>query len=703
MKRFCSFIISLILILCLVPSASAEGLSDALPALEPFTEFSDLGRTRAVLFDLDTGEALYSRNGDSASKPGSLTVIMTALLLIENTPEGEWDDPIPAIKDVGTRWSRRGASMGLEEGETPTRRDLLYGLMLAGAADAAYVSGELIYGSEADFITAMNNRARELGLDGTHFDNGFGMGSNDHYTCANDMARLTFEAMKQPMFASAASAQSFTCSQGAHGAQLGNTNTALASSGCIGVKSGSDSDSEHCVIVASEAGRARLCAVVLSAPSGTAAYSYAERLISSGLARYITGTGLRPFSPADALVTFTTDSALSKEPGSPAVENVRSGETLHAAGASGSSICVYRRGDLYWADRAALELCCYADDVFIENGEALSSVREGGERTPYSIRITSRHEIKRVTLTLSLFDGSVVAKREISPCAHGVIELSDCDFTDELDRLTVSDGLYICTVEVEAEAHLWGFEPATIIKRNTSMLAVGTGGACVSYNANRGSDAPIGECFFGGFHIPLETPVRAGHVFSHWNTLPDGSGESFSPGDTVEAQNSLTLYAIWQPGADAWEKELRAGYESSLMLEGFVKNTAGITSFRLVLDGGGSPIELKANCLLNEAQPGEIFLAEPITLPEGSYELKLFGSSAGSGEELLLTEHFTVSGEQAATPTPEITEAPASTGEPEPEPDPFSLAGLPIWVWFLIGAVVVAVLIAIIVRILKSG
>ncbi|MBQ1520190.1 MAG: hypothetical protein IIZ56_01810, partial [Clostridia bacterium] len=130
MKRFCSFIISLILILCLVPAASAEGLSDALPALEPFTEFSDLGRTRAVLFDLDTGEALYSRNGDSASKPGSLTVIMTALLLIENTPEGEWDDPIPAIKDVGTRWSRRGASIGLEEGETPTRRDLLYGLML---------------------------------------------------------------------------------------------------------------------------------------------------------------------------------------------------------------------------------------------------------------------------------------------------------------------------------------------------------------------------------------------------------------------------------------------------------------------------------------------------------------------------------------------------------------------------------------------
>lgn len=539
-------------------------------------------------------------------------------------------------------------------------------------------------------------------MTGTHFDNGFGMGSNDHYTCANDMARLTFTAMQQPMFASAVRAQSFSCSQGAHGAGLTNTNSALASSGCIGVKSGSDSDASHCVIVASEEGRARLCAVILGAPSESAAYGYAERLLAAGLTRYIAGVGLRPFFPANALLCAESGVSLSKEPGGAAFENIPAGETLHAVGYSDGYVCVDRRGSLCWAEGSAFSLRCYEDDIFIENGAALSCVFDSEDRIPYSIAVSSRHEITRITLTLSLFDGSIAFKKEISPCAHGTTVLSGDDFTAELDSLTISNGLYICTVEAEAEASLPGFEPQTIVKRNTSMLAVGTGGACVSYNCNMGDNAPLGECFFGSFTVPGETPSRAGFVFSHWNTSPDNTGASYRPGDRVSSEGSLTLYAVWRPGTNLWETELRAEYDTSLMLEGFVKNTAGIASLRLAVEGG-QRIDMKAGVLSNEAAPGELFLNEPITLPEGEYLLELYGAAAEGGEVLLFSYSFTVSGGQAATEAPEVTSLPEETSEPSQEGDPFSLAGLPIWFWFLLGTAVVIVLIVIIVRILKNG
>ncbi|MBR0134560.1 MAG: D-alanyl-D-alanine carboxypeptidase, partial [Clostridia bacterium] len=183
MKRIIAIAASLIMLLSF-GTAFADGLSDPLPPVVPVSVFEDLGETRAVLVDIDSGAILFSRNSDKQAKPGSLTALMTALLLMENTAPADWNVFLPALKEVNSSWSGRGNQMGLEKGDTPSRADLLYGLLLEGAADAAYTTAVLVSGSESEFVSAMNVRARELGMTGTKFDNGYGLGSGGHYTCA---------------------------------------------------------------------------------------------------------------------------------------------------------------------------------------------------------------------------------------------------------------------------------------------------------------------------------------------------------------------------------------------------------------------------------------------------------------------------------------------------------------------------------------
>lgn len=710
MKRFIAFISACALFLICAGTCFAGGLSDEAPYPEPYTGFDDLGGTRAVLFDIDSGAVLYSRRSDVQAKPGSLTVIMTALLLLENTPDSEWDLPIPALRDVNSKWSRRGASMGLAENDTPTRRDLLFGLLLCGAADAAFVTGELVSGSETAFIDAMNARAAELGMKATHFDNGFGLGSNSHYSCAEDMAVLTIEAMRHELFASAVSSESFICSPGCRGIRLSNSNTALASSGCIGIKSGEDSEREHSLILAMQAGEARLGAVVLEAPSETAAYGFADRLISAGLTRYIAAGSLRPYAATNALFTTVGTAALAAEPGGTAAENVGPGECLNVIGYTESDselyYCVFYRGRTLWAEQKDLAFGCFADDIFIECGEALSREISKGDPVSADAFVSSRHTVRSVKLTLSLFDGTVAAMCEYAPNSHGVCEAAGSSLADELSSLSIPEGLYVCTIEAEVEASIPGVQTSVIKKTGRSMFAVGTGGECVSYNANRGDDAPSGECFFSSFTIPADTPLRAGFEFSHWNTAPDGSGESFHPGDTVEMEGSLTLYAVWNVGKAGWNSEIRFDYDSGLLVEGFIDNGAGISAVKLtVSDGSGKSIELSEECLANRVEPGKLLLTEPLLLDEGRYSLALYAKQAGSTEyELIFSGETDVDAAEAEiTPVPSFTAEPEITTAPSPSTDGFNLAGIPIWVWFMAGLIVVIVLISIIITIIKRG
>lgn len=700
MKRILSIIISLLVLSAVFPARAASGegsgFSEPIP---PLSEgYSPAEGIKAAVIDLDSGAVLGSHAGAERAKPGSLSVLMTALLLAENTPDELWDEPLPPLDDVNSRWTRRASQMGLAAGMTPTRRDLLYGLMLCGAADAAFVTAKLVSGGETEFVFAMNARAAELGLSGTRFGNSYGLGAADHYSTALDLACLTARAMGSAAIAEAAAALEYMCSAGCGNLVIKNGNTALATPGSLGVKLGSDSEKEHCVITAAGAGSLRLAAVVLEASSDSEAYYAAENLLGSAFASYQEECGLVPFLPANALYLASKGAEL--EPvGMSSGQSIplNGGEALRVCGTGAGFVYVFRGGAYYRLPEGKAEFLSFVDDVFIDNGASLSRELMRGERLDPAPRISTRHKVESVSIALYLPGGDRVFEGSCTIGAHGTVDIAGTELDKQLRSYAVSDGIFLCelTVTVHCSA---GSEQKTFTKVSRSLLSMGTGGQCVSFNANGGDGAPAGECFMGSFTIPAEAPERTGCRFAGWSLSPEGEA-SYRAGDTVEYADSLTLYAVWQPAAASWRADIRPIYDGGLILEGIIENPAGIAKLELdVTNSRGQTASLSASAGANSVTPS-VLAPDPFRLSADEYSLRLYGTD-GTGERKLLFEgELTV--EAAATETPEASETPAPT-ERNDRPG-FSFSSVPIGVWFIIGAAVVVALITAIVLIIKNG
>lgn len=167
---------------------TAAAPSSAVPAPPP------QDARAAILVDGATGQVLYARNADVAMPMASTTKIMTALLAIER---GDLEQEIV----TGERaFGVEGSSLYLALGERRTLEELLYGLMLRSANDAAVAIAEGLAGSVETFVGWMNQRAWDLGLRHTRFADPHGLSSRDHYTSARDLATLARVAMANPTF-----------------------------------------------------------------------------------------------------------------------------------------------------------------------------------------------------------------------------------------------------------------------------------------------------------------------------------------------------------------------------------------------------------------------------------------------------------------------------------------------------------------------
>lgn len=150
----------------------------------------------AMLFELKTGNILYEKSINKKMYPASLTKIMTATIALEI---GNLDDKITV--DEKTPYEVDGSSIALEPGEVLSLKDLLYGLLLSSANDAASVIAKHYgNGSIEPFVKLMNEKAKELGATNTNFVNPHGLHDNDHYTTAADLAKITTYAMKNEKF-----------------------------------------------------------------------------------------------------------------------------------------------------------------------------------------------------------------------------------------------------------------------------------------------------------------------------------------------------------------------------------------------------------------------------------------------------------------------------------------------------------------------
>ena len=137
-----------------------------------------------VLMDGKSGEILYSQNADVQYEPASITKVMTAIVVLENT---NLDDKVtigtnPPLVD--------GSAIGIREGEVYTIEELLIAMLLESANDCAEALAEFVSGSNAEFGKLMTERAKELGCTNSVFKNPSGLHEEGHLTTANDMAKI---------------------------------------------------------------------------------------------------------------------------------------------------------------------------------------------------------------------------------------------------------------------------------------------------------------------------------------------------------------------------------------------------------------------------------------------------------------------------------------------------------------------------------
>ena len=176
-----------------------------------FTPDSEIHSEAAYLINLDTGIVIYEKNADKQEYPASLTKIMTAILALENIPDID-NTLITAPPYLFDELYKTGASTAdFRPYETAPAKDLLYGMILQSACEAASILADHVGGgSIPKFVEMMNTKAQEIGATSTHFSNPHGLFDANQYTTARDMALITQYAMKLSKFNEISNTISYT-------------------------------------------------------------------------------------------------------------------------------------------------------------------------------------------------------------------------------------------------------------------------------------------------------------------------------------------------------------------------------------------------------------------------------------------------------------------------------------------------------------
>ena len=273
-KRFFSvfLLVSLVMSLWAVPFASADDTDGPVLPEDP-----DILAKAALLVDANTGEVVYAKNEHQELYPASLTKIMTALLTLEAVDAGKltMDQPLTATATALSGLSSDGSSAGIKVGETMPVRDLLYCMLVVSANEACDVLAEAVSGSVNAFVSAMNDKAPELGCENTHFANPNGLHDPQHYTSAWDMYLITKAAMEYPDFMTICdtAATTIPATNMSGERNLYTTNHLLSNWRVIGyrnteahgIKTGSTDAAGHCLVSSATRGSLSFISVILGA------------------------------------------------------------------------------------------------------------------------------------------------------------------------------------------------------------------------------------------------------------------------------------------------------------------------------------------------------------------------------------------------------------------------------------------------------
>ena len=276
MKRMAVTLLALVLVVGMLPVTAG--------ALE-----LDVAGKGAVLMDMTTGTVLYEKNPHERLSPASVTKVMTMLLIMEAIDSGRigWDDMVTASEAAA---AKGGSQIYLKVGESMTVRDLVKSIAVSSANDAACAMAEHIAGSESAFVSLMNQRAKELGMNDTHFVNCTGLDDADeakaHLTSAYDIAIMSRELLKNhPDITKFTTIWMDTIRNGEFG--LSNTNKMVRFyDGCTGLKTGFTSGAGYCLSASAQREGLQLIAVVMGCESSKVRFAACKSMLDYGFANY---------------------------------------------------------------------------------------------------------------------------------------------------------------------------------------------------------------------------------------------------------------------------------------------------------------------------------------------------------------------------------------------------------------------------------
>ena len=249
----------------------------------------DVGGKSAVLMDLATGTVLYEKNAHEPLAPASVTKVMTMLLIMEAIDSGKigWDDTVTASEAAA---AKGGSQIYLKVGEQMSVSDMLKSIAVSSANDCACAMAEHLAGSEPAFVDMMNARAKELGMNDTHFVNCTGLddgeNASEHRTSAYDIALMSRELLKNhPDIKKFTTIWMDTVRGGAFG--LSNTNKMVRFyDGCTGLKTGFTSGAGYCLSASAQREGLELIAVVMGAETSKDRFAACKSMLDYGFANF---------------------------------------------------------------------------------------------------------------------------------------------------------------------------------------------------------------------------------------------------------------------------------------------------------------------------------------------------------------------------------------------------------------------------------
>ncbi len=240
-----------------------------------------------LLMDANSQKILVAENATERLPPASLTKIMTAYIVEEEINAGRLNTEEKAPISVNA-WRTGGSKMFIREGTEVAVGDLLKGIIIQSGNDASVALAEHIAGSEDAFANMMNQQARALGLNDTNFLNATGLPDEQHYSTAEDLARLTIALINNhPEQYRLYAERSYKFNN----IDQPNRNKLLWRDRSVdGVKTGYTSAAGYCLVASAERNGVRLVSVVMGTDSDEARMRESQKLLSYGFRNFDTQT-----------------------------------------------------------------------------------------------------------------------------------------------------------------------------------------------------------------------------------------------------------------------------------------------------------------------------------------------------------------------------------------------------------------------------